>query len=94
MTLFRAFDYLLIRLRPASVAALVKYVLRYHRQIISTKYGIFSVDTASNFGFSIAYENAQYEPAMLSVLDQLLTPGDIFLDLGANEGFFLLLARS
>lgn len=64
----------------------------YQRKVCRTQHGIFWVDTASDFGFSIAYSNGAYEPSMHAVLQRVLDPGDVFIDLGANEGFFSVVA--
>jgi len=44
-------------------------------------------------GMHIAHER-QYEPHVTRVLSDLLSPGDTFIDVGANIGFFALLGAS
>lgn len=39
-------------------------------------------------------QSLTYEPHITGILDKILNPGDVFLDLGANIGYFSLLAAS
>ena len=48
------------------------------------------LDPASNLGIGLL--NDSYEPGMTQVLRNILCEGDIFFDVGANEGWFSLLA--
>jgi FkbM family methyltransferase len=47
----------------------------------------FWLDPASDFGARLLEENS-YEPALTRCLERLLKPGEVFLDVGANEGWF------
>jgi FkbM family methyltransferase len=78
---------LLMRLRPAWLASYVKRALRTGRREIDTPHGRFWVDPVSHLGFEIARTGA-YEPSMRRTLETHLAPGDVFVDLGANEGYF------
>jgi FkbM family methyltransferase len=48
------------------------------------------LDPASNLGVGVL--NGSYEPAITQVLQSILSEGDTFIDVGANEGWFSLLA--
>jgi FkbM family methyltransferase len=81
----------LLHLRPAFVASFLKKVLRIKRRVIQTDQGRFFIDPASNFGNAIASDGV-YEPDMSNALTHLLKEGDVFLDIGANEGCFSIVA--
>ncbi len=49
------------------------------------------VDPESAFGLEVA-GTLTYEPRMTALLGALLRPGDTFVDIGANEGWFSVLA--
>lgn len=61
------------------------------RRAAFTKRGTFWVDPLSNFGQQLI-ERGEYEAAMATVLDRYVFPGAVFVDLGANEGYFSILA--
>jgi hypothetical protein len=77
---------MLLRIRPAPIAVFLKRVLRIQRVIMETASGRFWVDPVSNFG--IALISGLYEPSMQNTLPMFLGPGKVFVDVGANEGFF------
>ena len=80
----------LLRVRPAAIASWAKRLLRIRRTVVTTAAGQFWADPASHLGLRLI-EQGEYEPEMAAVLDQLLTPGQTFVDLGANEGYFSVL---
>jgi FkbM family methyltransferase len=82
---------LLLKVRPAPAASLLKRILRIRRLELSTREGRFWVDPASNSGVALA-QSGVYDPATLGAIRQLLRPGDTFIDLGANEGYFTVVA--
>ena len=84
---------LLLRIRPAFVASFLKRMLRIHRRVAETPEGRFFIDPASNFGYALLSENA-YEPELTHAVKALLNEGDAFLDIGANEGYFSVLAAA
>ena len=59
--------------------------------MVQTAQGRFFVDPASNLGNAIVTQDA-YESQMLESLTSLLKDGDVFLDVGANEGYFSIIA--
>ncbi len=80
------------RVRPASLAARLKRWLRLERIEFTGPDGTFWVDPASNFGGRIL-RGEPYEPEMTSALRRHWRRGGTFLDIGANEGYFSVLAQ-
>ena len=78
---------LIMHIRPAVLGALIKQLLRVHRIETATAEGVFWLDPASYIGLTLL-EQGIYEPEMLKVVKHFLKPGDTFVDLGANEGYF------
>ena len=81
----------LLKVRPAFVASFLKKIFFIKRSVVVTNYGKFYVDPISNFGSAIVTDHA-YEEDVIESLEGILQPGDTFVDLGANEGFFSILA--
>jgi len=81
----------LTRVRPAFLGSFLKRVLLVRRRSVSTSAGAFFIDPASNFGDSLL-RDGQYEPQMAETVTSLLSEGDSFVDLGANEGYFTIVA--
>ncbi len=82
---------ILVRIRPSIVASLLKTLLRVRRRVVSTSEGRFFVDPVSNFGNTLV-SGVSYEPGMLTTLKSILREGDTFVDVGANEGYFSIVA--
>jgi FkbM family methyltransferase len=81
----------LMRVRPAPLAAVLKRLLGIHRLGFATKNGTFWIDPGSYLGATLAEQGA-YEPATLAVLQSVVRPGETFVDIGANEGYFTVAA--
>lgn len=78
-------------IRPAPVASVVAHALGLNkRRIVHTEYGSFLVNAVSSFGSALTLEGL-YEPQMQAAMCQCLNPGAVFVDLGANEGYFTVL---
>lgn len=82
---------LLLRIRPALLGQWIKRLLRWGRLEVQVADGRFWVDMASNFGFRVTSAEG-YEPETKALLSSFLRPGMVFVDLGANEGFFSVVA--
>jgi FkbM family methyltransferase len=78
-----------IRPAPLQVVLLNLFGLNKRRvmQLDTLK---FYADPASNFGSSLA--KGEYESQLVMLIQKHLAPGSAFLDLGANEGFFSVIA--
>jgi FkbM family methyltransferase len=83
--------FLVLRIRPALCGQWVKRLLGWRRQEVAVPEGRFWVDLASNFGFRVTSPEG-YEPQTKQLLLSFLSPGMVFVDLGANEGFFSVVA--
>ena len=81
----------LMSVRPVELAELLKWVLRIGRVECTAMGLVLQVDPASNFGSQLIGAGT-YEPEMTDAVLSLLRPGDVFLDVGANEGWFSVLA--
>ncbi len=83
---------LLFRVRPAPLTGLLKRVFRIGRTDVEIRLGArYRVDPVSHFGREIL-DTGIYEPAMTELVVELIRPGDAFLDVGANEAYFSVLA--
>lgn len=81
-----------LKIRPAFLAEFVKKCLRIERRVVETKAGFaLFLDPASHFGNEVL-KTGGYEPELTALIQTLLRPGDTFLDIGANEGFFSVVA--
>ncbi|MDZ7962636.1 MAG: FkbM family methyltransferase [Aulosira sp. DedQUE10] len=84
----------LLSIRPAQLGNLIKQILRIQRQYIKTKGNhIFWADPVSVFGLELLTQGV-YELQMTKLLQLVLHPSDIFVDLGGNEGYFSVIASS
>jgi FkbM family methyltransferase len=84
----------LLRLRPALFASLLKRLLGVRRVLARLPSGrSLWVDPVSQFGLTLLSESA-YELTMTELLRLVLRPGDVFLDIGGNEGYFSVIAAT
>lgn len=81
----------LLSVRPAFLASFLKRLLRIRRRVVTADKGRFFVDPASHFGNTVL-TTGEYEPEMFAALKSTLREGDVFLDVGANEGYFSIVA--
>jgi hypothetical protein len=87
----RQIQALIRTIRPAALASFVSRVTGLSkRRNVQTTEGAFWVDPVSDFGWTLA--NGGYESEMKAVLERYLQPGCTFIDLGANEGYFSVVA--
>ena len=82
---------IVMNIRPAPLGSFLKKILLSRRKIYVASFGTFFIDPCSHFGFHLS-KSGHYEQEMEFVIDTLLSKGDNFLDLGANEGYFSILA--
>ncbi|HKP61994.1 MAG TPA: FkbM family methyltransferase [Polyangiales bacterium] len=86
----RVLQRLLLRVRPAALGSLLKKRLGVQRSVITTDAGKFYVDPVSGFGALLT--QGSYEPGLVVAMWSLLEPGGCFVDVGANEGYFSVIA--
>src|SRR5271166_4012338 len=82
---------LLLRVRPIELAGVLKGILRISYREVRVGTRSFWLDPASNFGSRLLGDGF-YERDLSDTISRLLKPGDVFVDLGANEGYFSVLA--
>jgi FkbM family methyltransferase len=81
----------ILRLRPAPLASFAARICGLNkRRLVRTDQGTFFINPISNFGSTLL--SGEYEPQMGAVLRRYLHPGAVFIDFGANEGYFSVLA--
>jgi FkbM family methyltransferase len=81
-----------LSLDSSLLASSLKTILGLNkRKVIKTKLGNFYIDLISNFGSAII-ENGIYEPEIVDILFLKLKESNIFIDVGANEGYFSTIA--
>src|SRR4051795_13108866 len=78
---------ILRRIRPALLASYLKRLLRIKRVVVRTGAGAFFVDPISHLGAQLI-DTGEYEPDMMATLEKHLSAGGVFVDVGANEGYF------
>jgi len=78
-------------LRPAILSSCLKQILGFKRGWISVQGLKFFIDPISHFGQEVM-NTGTYEPVFSGTILDLLKPQAQFLDIGANEGFFTLIA--
>lgn len=79
------------KLRPIELRLFFKWLLKLKREktILPDK-RVYEIDPISDLGLKLM-QNHSYEPEMTKCIEQILTKGDSFIDLGANEGYFTIL---
>lgn len=87
----RPFHRALMRVRPASFAALIKRVARVQREEVVTLNGAFWIDPVSILGQDLAVRGV-YEPTMVRTHKHYCRKGGVVLDVGANEGYFTVIS--
>ena len=81
----------LLKVRPARLASFLATVLGLNkRRLVRSEHATLFINPISTFG--VAVREGEYEPQMRKVLHRYLPPGGVFIDLGANEGYFSVLA--
>jgi FkbM family methyltransferase len=83
----------LMGVKPLEWALFLKWLLRVRRVDTEAQGMRFAVDPASNFGLRVL-KHGNYEAELTHVLRDLLFPGNTFVDVGANEGWFSVLAAT
>ena len=81
----------LLKIRPEPLAAVLKKFLGITRREVETPFGRFYIDPASNFGACIL-SKAGYEPDQTAQIIKLTQGAKTFVDVGANEGYFAVIA--
>lgn len=77
--------------RPWQLGAALRSILRYGPEEHEVRGFRVWLDPASNVGYRLL-RFGDLEPEMTSGIERILQPGDVFVDLGGNEGWFSLVA--
>lgn len=81
----------LTSMRPLELAVFLKWALRVKRMEVEARGIKLWIDPASNVGKRILREG-NYEANLTSTFEELLRPGQTVVEVGANEGWFSMLA--
>jgi len=81
----------LFALRPAWCGVLLKRLFRVRRRVVVCERGTFYLDPCSHFGLTLL-QDGRYEDALTSTFELHLREGSVFVDVGANEGYFSIVA--
>ena len=87
----RLLQTVLMRVRPNLLAAKIKSWLGVKRIPLETCQGTFWIDPVSLLGIALSRQGV-HEDGMVKTLQTYLKPGCTFVDLGANEGYFTVIA--
>ena len=80
------------RVRPAPLQVVLAKILGLGRCLARGPLDLrFEVDPLSELGFALLTDGC-YEPQMTRLVEAVISPTDVFLDVGANEGYFSLVA--
>lgn len=79
------------RIRPRVLASAVAHLCGLDkRRMVETSEGVFLLNPVSYIATALA--EGYYEPQTVEILTRFLPRGGVFLDLGANEGYFSVVA--
>jgi FkbM family methyltransferase len=80
----------LLEVRPTILVDILKSIIPFKRFVVSTSAGLFWIDPLSHLGNNLLNYGI-YEAKTIDIITSRLKEGDIFIDVGANEGFFTIL---
>jgi FkbM family methyltransferase len=86
----RCLQSVLMRVRPAPLAVMLKKILGVGRMVIDTPHGKFWIDPITILGLDLSTRGV-YETEMVKTLQKFLPAAGTFVDAGANEGYFTVL---
>ena len=82
----------LLSIRPTQLGSVAKALLRVKRRVVKSSIGVsYWADPVSVFGFELLSQGC-FERDLTNVVQKLLRPSDVFVDVGGNEGYFSILA--
>ncbi len=85
------YNFIAKKMRPIEVALFLKKILLVKRRNHRIGPYLWNIDPVSDFGFRMINEGI-YEKEMTNNILSNLNKGDVFVDLGANEGYFSVVA--
>ena len=81
----------IMSIRPTELGVFLKRLAGIARRKIQIDDLFFYIDPVTNFGYRLLFYG-HYEPDVEETLKRILNDGDVFIDLGANEGYFSVIA--
>jgi len=81
----------LFALRPAWCGVVLKRLFRVTRRVVVCERGTFHLDPCTHFGLTLL-QDGRYEDELTSTFESHLREGSVFVDVGANEGYFSIVA--
>lgn len=85
---------LLYSIRPVRLQRVLARLLHVERRPVQLPAGFsMTLDPLSHLGYPLI-KGAGFEPVLTRVVSNILRPGDVFVDLGAHEGYFSLTAAA
>lgn len=81
------------RARPWQVGAAMRLLLRYRPDVHEVRGLRLWLDPSSNMGYRLL-KTGDLESDMTEAIEATLRPGDTFVDLGGNEGWYSLVAAA
>lgn len=81
----------LLGIRPLELALIIKKLFPLKRRIVNLRSVKLSADPISAYGIRLIRDK-EYESDLLDEMNFLLDKRSVFIDLGANEGFFSIFA--
>lgn len=87
----KAYEFIGKKIRPIEVALFFKKILFINRKFYKIKDIYWFLDPISNFGIRLM-KDGYYDPDTTKLILEKLEDGDVFVDLGGNEGYFSILA--
>ena len=82
---------LLMSVRPTELRNLITKFLNIGYREVDTVEGKFWLDPTSNFGYRVL-KYGRYETETTEAIKKFLCEGDTFIDIGANEGWYSVIA--
>jgi FkbM family methyltransferase len=82
------------RLRLFGVSQARRLAPQLGRRVVTTRYGFRMELDLRDWGDQFIYVTGDYEDYTTTTIRALLQPGDVVVDVGANAGFFSLLAST
>lgn len=87
----RIYSFIGERIRPIELAGIVKKIFNIKRRYVYINGLHWYLDPVSNFGLRLL-KFQEYESDITNIIENVLNENDVFVDLGANEGYFSVLA--
>ncbi len=85
------YEIIVKKVRPIEIGVFLKFLLQKKRKVVDLDNFKLYIDPVTHFGLKILKDKV-YEPELSNIIIDLLEEGDVFVDIGANEGYYSVLA--